>query len=75
MQEVKRTQDYIHTKLRKEVAAVELKLRAVLSTDPYSGSEHGSDKKVVSTLTSFVQEQSMYILSEWQQLLPRLITQ
>jgi hypothetical protein len=74
MQEVKRTQDFIHAKLAQDVAGIEIAVLALLKANPYGGAGHGGDKKVVDTLTDFVNTRANYVVAEWQKLLPRLIT-
>jgi hypothetical protein len=70
MREVKRTQDYVHAKLAQDVQGIEIAVKAMLAAD-----SHGSaDKAIVGTLTDFVNARANYVVSEWQALLPRLIT-
>lgn len=70
MQEVRRTQAYIHSKLAADVAALEQEMLAWLQAHP---AEQGN-KEVVDKLTTFVNDRANYVVAEWQALLPRLIT-
>jgi dipeptidase len=90
MQEVKRTQDYIHAHIVQEAADMEKRVLALLSDAEKDAKddkkdkdgdkkedkkeEKSADKDVVKTLTEFTNTQGEYIMEEWRQLLPRLIT-
>lgn len=70
MQEVRRTQDFIHAKLAQDVQGIEIAVKAMLAAD-----SHGSaDKAIVGVLTDFVHARGNYIVSEWQALFPRLVS-
>lgn len=74
MQEVKATQDRVHSQLVADVALLETSMLALLKSDPYNGAHGALDAVVVNALTAFVNDRAAYVVSEWQKLLPRLIS-
>jgi hypothetical protein len=79
MQEVRNTQDRVHARLRADVDAVEKSVLALLRDSEAQGGSSSAkmgedDKKIVHLLTDFVQTSGAYVLTEWQDLLPRLIS-
>ena len=76
MVEVKRTQDKIHKKLVADVMKLEEGMSGMFIAEKYTGGKNYiPDIAFVAPLTEFVNTRADYVVKEWQDLLPRLITQ
>ena len=76
MQEVKNTQDRVHAQLVADLAVHERNVLSILAASATaSGSAAaGAVAQVVALLTEFTNAKGEYIMVEWRDLLPRLIT-
>ena len=71
MQEVKATQDRIHAQLVQSVDAKEKEVMALITA---AKDESAVSSQIVQQFTEFTQSQVEFIMAEWRDLLPRLIS-